>query len=213
MWIPALTWHEHRAYGATAVSTVGFAAGDAALPAAGPSAAGLPAAESQRIRAVLRDRLRRAYVQPLTLPSARDPRLARACELVAADLRQPRALTWLARQAGAGERTLNRLFRREFGLTYPQWRATLRVFHAMIRLAEGATVTETAHECGWATASAFIDTFTRTMGQTPGTYRAAAPPRLPPRARARCARAVVAGTAPAGRPTGITPPRRGGAGG
>jgi AraC-like DNA-binding protein len=200
VWIPAGTWHEHRTYGATTVHTVGFVPDDGALPSAGPSAGvlsadsptvlavdgllrelllaytdpALPAAESRRIRAVVRDRLRRAYAQPLTLPSARDPRLARACELVAADLRQPRALTWLAREVGVGERTLNRLFRGEFGMTYPQWRTTLRVFHAMIRLAEGATVTETAHECGWATASAFIDTFARTMGQTPGTYRTAA---------------------------------------
>ena len=67
-------------------------------------------------------------------------------------------------------------------MTYPQWRTTLRVFQAMIRLAEGANVTETAHACGWATTSAFIDTFTRSMGQTPGTYRAAAPPHRPARA-------------------------------
>ncbi len=41
----------------------------------------------------------------------------------------------------------------------------------MIELADGATVTETAHACGWATTSAFVDTFTRTMGQIPGAYR------------------------------------------
>jgi hypothetical protein len=59
-------------------------------------------------------------------------------------------------------------------MTYPQWRTNTRVFHAMIELTKGATVTQTAHRCGWATASAFVDTFTRTMGQTPGAYRAAA---------------------------------------
>jgi AraC-like DNA-binding protein len=125
-WVPAGTWHEHRAYGMTSV---------------------------------------------LTLPAARDPRLAHACELVEGDLRQPRPMAWLARAASASERTLTRLFRTEFGMTYPQWRTNVRVFHAMIQLAEGATVTETAHACGWATASAFVDTFTRTMGQTPGAYR------------------------------------------
>ena len=62
----------------------------------------------------------------------------------------------------------------KFGMTYPQWRTSTRVFQAMIQLAEGATVTETAHRCGWATTSAFVDTFARTMGQTPGAYRAAA---------------------------------------
>jgi methylphosphotriester-DNA--protein-cysteine methyltransferase len=188
IWIPAESWHEHRAYGATSVHTVGFSAGDGiSLPTGSPTvmAVGgllrelllaytdpdLPPAEAGHIRAVLRDRLARAHVRPLTLPAARDPRLAEACELVAADLRSPRTLAWLASQVGAGERTLNRLYRNEFGMTYPQWRTTVRVFHAMIRLAEGATVTETAHDCGWATTSAFIDTFARTMGQTPGTFR------------------------------------------
>ena len=122
----------------------------------------------------MHDRLRRARVQPLVLPVARDPRLALACELVAGDLREPRSVTWLARRVNASERTLARLFRTEFGMTYPQWRTSTRVFQAMIQLAEGATVTETAHRCGWATTSAFVDTFARTMGQTPGAYRAAA---------------------------------------
>jgi AraC-like DNA-binding protein len=44
----------------------------------------------------------------------------------------------------------------------------------MIELADGATVTQTAHRCGWAAASAFVDTFTAAMGQTPGAYRSAA---------------------------------------
>jgi AraC-like DNA-binding protein len=41
----------------------------------------------------------------------------------------------------------------------------------MIQLAGDATVTEAAHRCGWATTSAFIDTFRRAMGQTPGSYQ------------------------------------------
>jgi AraC-like DNA-binding protein len=199
-WVPAGTWHEHRAYGPTSVHTVGFDAATAPLPDSSPTIVavdsllrelfvagtepGLPAAEALRIRAVLTDRLRRAHVQPLALPAARDPRLARACELVTGDLSQPRPVAWLARAAGASERTLTRLFRAEFGLTYPQWRTNVRVFHAMVQLAEGATVTETARDCGWATTSAFVDTFTRTMGQTPGTYRAGSAARSPAEGRA-----------------------------
>lgn len=140
---------------------------------------GLEPGEARRLRAVLRDRLRRAHTQPLSLPAARDPRLAHACGLVTDDLRRPRTLTWLARTVGTSERTLTRLFRTEFGSTYPQWRTRTRIFHAMVRLAEGAQVTETAHDCGWATTSAFIDTFVRAMGQTPGAYRAAAVPTVP----------------------------------
>ncbi|MFJ6728898.1 AraC family transcriptional regulator [Streptomyces sp. NPDC091281] len=190
MWIPADTWHEHRVYGASHVRTVGFPADDPPLCSPTPTVVsvdpllrelllacgdpGLTAAEAQRLQAVLRDRIRRCAVQPLTLPAPRDARLARACALAAADLARPRTVAWLARRAGVSERTLARLFRSEFGMTYPQWRTLTRVFHAMIRLAEGATVTAAGRDCGWATTSAFIDVFTRTVGQTPGAHRAAA---------------------------------------
>jgi AraC-like DNA-binding protein len=192
VWVPAGAWHEHRVYGQSSVHTITFPVTSAPLPGSSPTVVAvdgllrellivctepdLPAAESLRIRAVLHDRLRRANVQPLALPAARDPRLARACQLVTDDLRQPRSVIWLARHAGASQRTLTRLFRTEFGTTYPQWRTSIRVFHAMIQLAEGSAVTETAYRCGWSTTSAFIDTFARTMGQTPGAYRSAATP-------------------------------------
>ena len=195
IWVPARIWHEHRVYGQSSLHVVGFPVNDAPLPDSSPTVVtvtgllrelliactepDLPAPETRRIRAVLNDRLRRAHVQPLTLPAASDPRLAHACQVVVNDLRQPRAVTWLARHVGTSERTLARLFHTEFGMTYPQWRTSTRVFHAMIQLAEGATVTQTAHRCGWATTSAFIDTFAHTMGQTPGAYRSAATPPLP----------------------------------
>jgi AraC-like DNA-binding protein len=131
----------------------------------------LPAPEVRRIRVVLRDQLRRTRQEPIMLPAANDPRLAEACAIVAADLATPHPLSSLATRVGAGERTLSRLFREQFGMTYPQWRTRLRVFEAMILLAGGTPVTETAHRCGWATTSSFIDTFQRTMGRTPGAYR------------------------------------------
>lgn len=192
VWVPAGTWHEHRFHGRTAFHTVGFPAGGDAPGDDGPRVVaadallrelilactepGLPQPETARLRAVLGDRLRRAPVAPLALPAARDPRLADACRLVEADLTRPRTLPWLARRAGTSERTLTRLYRTEFGMTYPRWRTTVRVVAAMVRLAAGASVTEAGHACGWATTSAFVDTFARTMGQTPGAYRAAACP-------------------------------------
>ncbi|WP_020499746.1 AraC family transcriptional regulator [Sciscionella marina] len=189
MWVPAQTPHQHRVHGSSLVYTIGFASADAPLPTAAPaivsvgpllrelliagSAPELPEDERERIRAVLCDRLRHSALQPLLLPVPCDRRLARACELVTEDLARPRGIAWLARRSGVSERTLTRLFRTEFGLTYPQWRTSVRIFHAMIGLAEGATVTEAGQRCGWATTSAFVDVFTRTLGQTPGKYRSA----------------------------------------
>lgn len=190
VWVPAGTWHEHRFYGRTSLHTVGFALDEDPLRVQVPtvvmagglvreliitcSELDLPRAEAARLRAVLGDRLRRTAVQRLALPTAVDPRLADACRVVELDVGRPHSLPSLARRVGTSERTLTRLYRTEFGMTYPQWRTAVRVFRAMVRLAEGATVTEAAHACGWATTSAFVDTFARTMGQTPGAYRRAA---------------------------------------
>jgi AraC-like DNA-binding protein len=57
-------------------------------------------------------------------------------------------------------------------MSYPQWRTHLRLLEAMILLSGGASVTHAASRCGWKTTSSFIDTFRRTLGQTPGEYRA-----------------------------------------
>jgi AraC-like DNA-binding protein len=189
LWVPANTWHEHRFYGQSRFHTIGFPARGAAplLTAEAPTVIAVDAlvrellialtsttltpSETRHLRAVLRDRLRRVAAQPITLPVPRDRRLAEACQLVEADLRQPCTLAWLARQVHTGERTLSRLFREEFGMTFPQWRTRTRIFAAMVMLAEGAAVTDTAHACGWATTSAFVHTFAQTMGTTPGAYR------------------------------------------
>jgi AraC-like DNA-binding protein/quercetin dioxygenase-like cupin family protein len=190
IWVPAQTWHEHRIYGQSSVHVVGFPLTDPPLLDSAPTVVAVAPLlrelliaytesdvtdpEARRLRGVLTDRLRRAHIQPLNLPTAQDPRLADACRLVVDHLSEPRTLAWLSHQVGAGERTLTRLFRTEFGMTYPQWRTTTRIFHAMILLADGQSVTQTARACGWATTSAFVDSFARTMGQTPGSYRSAA---------------------------------------
>jgi AraC-like DNA-binding protein len=190
LWVPARTWHEHRFYGRTSFHTVGFGAAHSPLPTDEPTiiavdpllrellialtAEGLPDPEARRIRAVVVDRMHRATQAPLVLPVPTDPRLADACRLVEADLSLPRSLAWLATRVNAGERTLSRLFRSEFGMTYPQWRTRTRLFTAMVLLAEGKSVTDTARATGWATTSAFVDAFARTTGATPGVYRGGA---------------------------------------
>jgi AraC-like DNA-binding protein len=55
-------------------------------------------------------------------------------------------------------------------MSYPQWRTQARALHAMTLLAHGQSVTDTGSLCGWSTTSAFIDSFRRALGQTPGAY-------------------------------------------
>ncbi|MFI6484449.1 helix-turn-helix domain-containing protein [Nonomuraea sp. NPDC050663] len=121
-----------------------------------------------RLRAVLLDRLHLAPQQPVHLPSPTDPRLAGLCRLLHDDPADERTLDELGRVAGASGRTLARLFRRELGMTFPQWRTQLRLHRALLLLAEGAQVTTVAHRCGWASASAFIHVYKQAFGHTPG---------------------------------------------
>ncbi|MCX2731783.1 helix-turn-helix transcriptional regulator [Saccharopolyspora sp. NFXS83] len=190
LWVPANTWHEHRFYGRSRFHTAGFPVGGGAplLDAERPTVIAVDAlvrellialtgttltrVETRHVEAVLRDRLRRVTAQPVVLPTARDRRLADACRLVEDDLRRPRTLAQLAGQVHTSERTLSRLYRDEFGMSFPQWRTRARTLTAMIMLAEGSSVTDTAHACGWATTSAFVHTFARSTGTTPGAYRA-----------------------------------------
>ncbi|WP_442941150.1 AraC family transcriptional regulator [Nocardia sp. NBC_00403] len=188
IWIPAGCWHEHHFYGPTRFHCVGFPSDESvcwatpsvltALPLvreliiACSTSGQLPEAEAARLRQVLLDQLRRSPEQQLRLPAAADARLRKACALVEDDLSVVWSLADLGVRVGAGERTLTRLFRTEFAMTYPQWRTQLRLHRAVQLLADGVAVTAVAHRCGWASTSAFIDVYRRMLGHTPGTYHA-----------------------------------------
>ena len=105
------------------------------------------------------------------LPAPADPRLRDVAAILANDPADGRTLAELGRAAGASERTLSRLFRRDTGMTFPQWRAQLRLQHAIILLAAGGTVTGAATASGYTNASAFIAAFRDAFGITPAAYR------------------------------------------
>ncbi|MFI2376392.1 AraC family transcriptional regulator [Streptomyces sp. NPDC018964] len=188
IWVPAGTVHAHRAHGRLELYLVGLPADDnppaldsPAVLAVGPLLRELilaytrdPADDSPergRLLTVLRDQLRVSPQQPLKLPTPTDPRLAAVCALVHADPAGRHTLADLGAATGVGERTLSRLFRHEFGMTFPQWRTQSRLYHALRMLADGLPVTTVAHRCGWASASAFIDVFRRSLGHPPGVHR------------------------------------------
>lgn len=197
IWIPAFAWHEHRFYGPTEFHCVGIDARTRPLAGDQPCVVtvtpllrelviecsqGEESGERSqphvgRLHGVLVDQLRRSDDAALALPTPTDDRLSGACALVAADLSHVYSLSGLGREVGASERTLSRLFRAELGLTYPQWRAQVRLRAALIALAEGATVTDVALKCGWATPSAFVDAYRRAFGHTPGSRHRRTPTR------------------------------------
>lgn len=126
----------------------------------------------ERLRAVVIDQLLERPELSLHLPEARDDRLRVVTELLHTDPALTATLRELGRTAGASERTLSRLFHSEFGMSFHRWRTLLRIHHALVHLADGRSVTDTAIECGWSNATSFIEAFTAVVGQTPGRYQA-----------------------------------------
>ncbi|MCX4549278.1 MULTISPECIES: helix-turn-helix domain-containing protein [unclassified Streptomyces] len=187
IWVPAGCVHAHRAYGHLALHLLGLppdtnplGLGAPTVLAVGPLLRELILAftrdphddtpERLRLRAVLLDQLRASPQEPVQLPAPTDPRLVAVCDLLHDNPADPRTLAALATTAGAGERTLSRLFRQELGMTFPQWRTQLRLYYALRMLADDVPVTSVARHCGWSSTSAFIDVFRRAFGYTPGTH-------------------------------------------
>ncbi|MEN0101628.1 MAG: helix-turn-helix transcriptional regulator [Curtobacterium sp.] len=187
-WVPAGAEHRHRAHGVTDMRVVYLEADAAMSLPSGPAVlavtplareallaatASAPRSEAARshLRAVIVDEVASAPEQPLHLPEAHDVRLRRVVVIVERDLTVAWSLGALARETGVGERTLTRLFRDETGMGYRQWRLQLRVHRALVLLAQGWSVTDTAAACGWATTSQCIEQFSPLVGMTPGAYR------------------------------------------
>jgi len=123
-----------------------------------------------RLMAVILDQIRGLPVAPLHLPTVRDPRLRSIAEALTADPADARTLDDWAGEVGASSRTLARLFLRETGLTFGQWRQQARLLAALALLAEGTAVTTVALDLGYDSQSAFIAMFKKALGVTPGRY-------------------------------------------
>ena len=99
-----------------------------------------------------------------------DARARRAAERMRAEPGEALDLGAVARHAGASVRTLERLFRAETGLSLGAWRQRARLVHAIVLLADGASVTQAGFAVGYAGTSAFVAAFRRAAGVTPGKY-------------------------------------------
>jgi AraC-like DNA-binding protein len=194
-WTPAGFTHYHRAHGDTDIRVVFlppslarhipdhpavFPASDLArevlLALTGPrnydpAVDGFERGALARLRRVLVDELHEAHEQPLHLPEPQDDRLQAIAQIMWEKPEDNTSLAELGKTTGASARTLSRLFRNELGMTFYEWRTQLRIYHALVLLADGHDATQTAYACGWANPSGFIAAFTNVIGTTPGRYR------------------------------------------
>ena len=108
--------------------------------------------------------------EPLQLPLPCDRRLKVICNALMDNPGDGRTLKDWTGKVGASERTLERHFRRELGMSFLNWRQHLRLMTAIKLLSDGFSVTNVAYELGYASASAFIAMFRNKIGLPPRRY-------------------------------------------
>jgi AraC-like DNA-binding protein len=107
---------------------------------------------------------------PLHLPQPNDPRLLEICNAVSASPDDPSTLSEWARRLQVDAKTIQRLFARETGMTFGQWRQQARLLIALEQLATGVKVVDVALNMGYASPGAFATMFKKQFGVAPSAF-------------------------------------------
>lgn len=127
--------------------------------------------ESQlRVIGVFLDEL--ALIEPSAtfLPTTNNERLQKVVELLMNDVASKHTIDHYAEISFMSSRTLSRLFIKELGMNFSDWRTRLKLLEAIKRLGEKQSIKEIALDLGYETASAFIFMFKKHLGKTPSNY-------------------------------------------
>ncbi|WP_395672473.1 AraC family transcriptional regulator [Inquilinus sp.] len=123
-----------------------------------------------RVLGVILDQLVTEPIAPLHLPMPDSARLRRAVAALAADPARTDGLAEVAGRAALSERSFERHFRAETGLSFRAWRRQARLLKAVEWLSLGASVGEVSDRLGYEGPSAFVAGFRKAFGVTPGRY-------------------------------------------
>jgi AraC-like DNA-binding protein len=130
----------------------------------------VPGTRDGRVMRLILDELRALPVLPLHLHMPADPRLLRICERLQSQLDDSSTMAEWAQRLGVDVKTIQRLFVRETGMTFGQWRQQARLLRALELLATGEKVIDVALALGYESPSAFATMFRKQFDQTPSEF-------------------------------------------
>jgi AraC-like DNA-binding protein len=123
-----------------------------------------------RVMRLILDELRTLPVLPLHLPQPTDQRLRAICAHLDRRPDDDATLEDWAEKLRITGKTIQRLFAKETGMTFGQWRQQIRLLRALERLATGDKVLDVALQLGYESPSAFTTMFKRQFGRTPSQF-------------------------------------------
>ncbi|HTH96469.1 MAG TPA: helix-turn-helix transcriptional regulator [Stellaceae bacterium] len=189
MWIPPGTQHHVRMLGAVSVESILLAPdlaadmpGHCQVVAITPfmrsligKALDLPLAyeadsHAGALMALIQHEMRQLPVLPLSLPLPVHAALARRCRQFLLEPKVHEAIEDWAASLAMSRRSFTRLFRRETGMSFLNWRQQACLVTALPRLVAGEAVTSVALDLGYDNPAAFTSMFKRVLGASPRVY-------------------------------------------
>ncbi|MCD0468457.1 helix-turn-helix domain-containing protein [Flavobacterium sp. JAS] len=104
------------------------------------------------------------------LPTSNHIQLKNIISLLISDISSKYTIEHYADLSCMSSRTLSRLFIKELGMNFSDWRIRLKLLEAIKRLGEKQSIKEIAFDLGYETTSSFIFMFKKNLGKTPSNY-------------------------------------------
>lgn len=124
----------------------------------------------KRIIKVLLDELKLIQPSSTFLPTSNHIKLKSIIDVLINDASNKETIEYFADLSHMSSRTLSRLFIKELGMSFSDWRTRLKLLEAIKRLGEKQSIKEIAFDLGYETSSAFIFMFKKNLGKTPSNY-------------------------------------------
>ncbi|EFQ63489.1 MULTISPECIES: AraC family transcriptional regulator [Pseudomonas] len=123
-----------------------------------------------RIMHLILDELALLPALPLSLPQPADPRIQHICLALQQDPGDASTVAHWSERLDLDQKTIQRLFRKETGMTFGQWRQQARLLLALERIAVGEKIIDVALALGYDSPSAFTSMFKKQFGKTPSHF-------------------------------------------
>lgn len=123
-----------------------------------------------RLMRLILDELRALPVLPLHLQMPSDARIAQISQALQRNLDDPSTMADWAQRLSIDAKTIQRLFVKDTGMTFGQWRQQARLLRALELLANGDKVIDVALGLGYDSPSAFATMFRKHFGAAPSAF-------------------------------------------
>lgn len=129
-----------------------------------------PDSRAGAVMALIQHEMRQLPALPLFLPFPAHAKLAERCRRFLEKPDPHDTIDAWGAALGISRRAFTRLFRRETGLSFAEWRQQACLAAALPRLVAGAPVTAVALDLGYDNPAAFTAMFKRVLGASPRNY-------------------------------------------